>query len=500
MLTPFSPLPGLNSDDTTFAAEGRWADGINVRFHNGKPQVKGGEAELFSFNLLSTQCRAILPFRRSGSISIAYGLDGSSPSLYVGSALSVPSDRTPVGLSATANWSLAPWGDTLLAVPEGGTLYEQSALSTATEVAQAPNSITYMLVTAQRQVLALGCSEEASGTFNSLCIRGCDLEDYTDWTTSATNNVFEHILDSGGAIVAGRAIGPYVAVWTTSSLFLGQFIGDPGQTYFFDKVSENCGLVGPNAVVVHNQAAYWMGPDLRLRRWTVGALPEILPCPISRAIIGNIALHNADEITVSVNSRFNEIRIDYEATTGIKFPAGAQNNQYIAICLDDGSWHRGNGGRSAMVDSVLLSSLTTSFTHGPTIISASGSGSITVRLHETGAFDWSGGTHMFQAPFIKSAGFYIDNSQRRVMIRGVIPDFEDQSGDVLLTLTVRDHPQSSETTKGPYTLTTATSKKDFRTSGKIVTAKFGADNTNGGTNFYFRLGKPLFDIVPMGER
>jgi hypothetical protein len=96
---------------------------------------------------------------------------------------------------------------------------------------------------------------------------------------------------------------------------------------------------------------------------------------------------------------------------------------------------------------------------------------------------------------ITSADFYLDNSQRRAMVRGIIPDFDAQGGTVNLYLRVRDRPLSTATVKGPYALTTATTKKDFRASGKIITVQFEA-----ATAARFRLGKPLFDIVPLGER
>src|SRR5687768_15896478 len=131
MLMPFSPKPGLNSDDTTFAAEDSWADGNNVRFNLGQPEVRGGSEELFTITISNSPCRAIYAFTRNGSVSIAYGVCNfgagqGTAKLYVGAGFASPSDRTPAGLGTSIfNWSLAPWGSTLLAVPQGGTLYEQ---------------------------------------------------------------------------------------------------------------------------------------------------------------------------------------------------------------------------------------------------------------------------------------------------------------------------------------------------------------------------------------
>ena len=504
MLVPFSPPPGLNSDDTTFAAEGRWADGNNVRFYNGKPQVIDGIAVRFTNSGLPFP-RRILPFNRSGALTVAYAGDdglGGSPKLYVGSGLSSPSDRTPGGLGTHYSWSLAPWGSTLLACPEGGTLYEQTGTNTAVAITEAPDNITFMLVTPERQVLALGCNEEASGTFNSLCIRGSDIEDYSSagsWTTSSSNNAFEHILDSGGAIVSGVYVGPYLVVFTTADMYLGTFVGDPGQAFRFEPIERNCGgIAGPNARVAFNGALYWMGQDRRIRRWIPGGRPEILPCPIFNDNHSGIAPTDLRYVVASANSRYNEVRFDYRGGGATSFPTGSLGNgQYVALCLSDGAWYRGAGGATAIGDYGEIAG--NSAASGSTILGSRSSGEIVIR-DTIDEFFWGGGAAAAQlAPYITSADQYLDKGQRRMMIRSFIPDFEDQSADVFLTLFVRDRPMSSATTKGPHTITTATTKKDFRASGKIVSVKIAGNASQAGL-LRCRLGKPLFDMVPLGER
>ena len=130
-------------------------------------------------------------------------------------------------------WSLGNWGGFLLANPRHGTIYvwDSTAPGRATAIPGAPANVTYMLSMPQRQVIALGCNEEVSGVWNPLCIRWCDIEDYTDWTSTPQNNAGEWILESGGRIVCGRVIGDYALVWTTDGLFLGTYVGAPGQTW-----------------------------------------------------------------------------------------------------------------------------------------------------------------------------------------------------------------------------------------------------------------------------
>jgi hypothetical protein len=513
MLVPLSPPPGLNSDDSTFAAQGRWADGINVRFWNGKPQTRGGSEELFT---ISGRCRTIMPFIRSGAITTAYGVAGSGISantskLFVGSGIAAPIVCTPAGLSNNeTGWALAAFGDILLAAPVGGTLYEQAGYSGATAVAGAPNAMNWMLVTNERQVLAFGCNEEASGDFNPHCIRGSDLENYAEWTSTASNNAFEHILDGASPIVAARQVGSNIAVWSVDALYMGQFIGDPSQTYRFDKVDIGCGLIGPNAVVVVGQTAYWMSPDKRIRSWAPGGAVQLVPCPISNAVANRYVDGSWGRyVTACYNPTFHEVRFDTRFSGG--FPAypivsgGSDNNYFVAFSLLDGAWWKGTGGRTAMVCSGNLVPLTTSYSGNPAIIAADGNG--VIYLEETGSIDYPIGQGSNVVAYVDSADQYFDESQGRVMIRSIAPDFESQDGNASVIFYVRSRPQDARRVKGPYLLEPTTTKKGVRVSGKLIAVRFAAtEYANGNSSIpvslsgAFRLGKPLFDIVPLGER
>jgi hypothetical protein len=493
MLIPFAPPPGLISDQTTFKNEGRWSDGRNVRFVNGSPKVMGRWAELLDTG--SEAVYGLFVIDRSGTPHLAYG---TPTKLYVGSGIAAPSDRTPASMgSGYSAYAFGAWGDQILFVPSGGTLYEQSGTSQATVIANAPDAITWMLVTPQRQVLAFGCNEESSGTFNGRCIRGSDLEDYTDWTTSATNNAFEHILDGGGKIVTARLIGQYVAVWTETALHLGQFVGDPSQTYRFDRVAENCGCIGRRAVAVVGQRAYWLGYDLQLRTWAPGGEVEVIPCPIQRALSYASGYSSGSDPGTSVvyNPKHNEIWVH---------PGTGRDS--FNVCLNGFSWWRADYGagssRSAFLCDDLIEQIAS--INETNIIAADAGGK--VYSHECGFPATAAGPTSW---YLQSGDFRLDNGQRRAMIRGIIPDFSvidievdppvevrnEQS--VSLTLFVRDRPQSTATTKGPYTITAAATKKDFRASGKLVAVKLGQTTS---IDYDMVIGTQTFDVVPLGER
>lgn len=487
--------PGLDSDDTTFGAKGRWADGSNVRFRNGRPETIGRVVRILGSGAITTVpgVNSLFAFLRS-TTPTPYIVGGGQSALYSSAGVTTGfTDITPVGVTNAAYWTFDTWGDTLLASPSFEGLYTSDGSTTGALVTQAPASITYFLTTNERQVLALGCNEESSGTFNPMCIRGSDLEDYTSWTTSPTNNAFEHILEGEGKIVAGYRIGAYVAVWTNAALYLGQFIGDPSQTYRFDLVSGGCGLAGPGAAAIANGVAYWMSPDHRFWRWAPGALPEQIPCPIGLDLQANISAGNsrADVFKTKAarNAAFGEVWWFYPDTRD----GGA--SRYVALNIVDGTWFRGILNRLAVFhgDFLYNPAATSGVRAWRPLISADGSTGA-IYSHEVETFGGSGDGVASVDCYIQSADQYLNSGRLRMMISRATPDFETQTGDVSLTLYMRDRPQSTAVTKGPYTLSATTTKSDFRASGMIMSAKFSSSGQQ------WRLGKPTFDIVSMGGR
>lgn len=491
------PPPGLVSDDTPFAAPGVWEDALNMRPWLGKMQALGPYLQAFGATL-SGVCRNLLPWTEiDGATVIAFGTH-TSLLVHKDGALH---DITPLTLSAgnehsssgspgygsglygmgtysspasdyfARTWSLATYGQTLIASPRGGTIYQwmNDVLVPAAAVANAPDQCTAVLVTPERQVLAFGCNEEVSGDFNPLAIRGSDVENITDWSAGTNDNAFQYILEGGGQIVTAKLIGSFVGVWTNSALHLGQFVGDIGQAYRFDRVADNCGLIAPNALHIVNQTAFWLGSDYQFRMWQPGTEPVILKCPIWKDFVDNLYTSQKEKIVAAGISKFNEVWFHYPDSRD-----GNENSRSVAFNIQDATWFRGGFARSAAADAGVL-------THP---IMAAPTGEVYYHEHSAGTDP---------AWFLKTSDLYFDEGGRAMMTRGIRPDFEDQEGDVSLTIEVRTYPQGPSTTKGPYTLANDAQKKDMRVSGHVFSIKFS------GTE-YVRMGKPVFDLAPMGMR
>lgn len=498
MRVPLEPPPGITDDDTTFASPGAWADCSGIRFRDGRPETIGPWDEAFA-TLLTGVCRNIKAWTDlSGSVDIAFGTH-SALMVY---ALSTLSDITPSGLAAGAidnagtagpgygtgtygmgtysvptsqsfarTWSQDTWGQNLVVSPRGGTLYlwENDPAVPAAEVTNAPDEINAILTTPQRQVMALGCNEEASGDYNGLCIRWCEIEDIDDWTTTDANNVGEYILEGSGELVAGRVVGPWILLWTNVGLYRAQFIGNPDETYRFEPIATNCGLIGPNAVQVIGQAAFWVGTDKKIRVCTPENEPQIVDCPIWNDFADNLNDSQADKIICSNLSKFNELWIDYPDVRD-----GTENSRYLSVPVDKGAWTRGERERTAFVDAGVAAF--------PIGADATGQ----VWYHENG----DGADVAYS---ITTSDTYIGEGDLVAEVQRFIPDFEYLDNPLSLSLAVRKWPNSDPIAKGPYAVATTAVKKDFRASGQIMAL------TLAGTG-RMRLGKPELEVVTKGSR
>jgi hypothetical protein len=510
MRIPLELPPGLNGDDTSFAGGGRWADGSNVRFRLGRPQVIGGWEALMSERLTGV-CRGVFPWTdNAGALNIGFGTH-SRLQVWRGGALfdvTPPAGFAPgsidgaggagygtggfgvggYGLPSTTDyfpltWSFGAWGQHLMASPRHQTIFAwtNNPAQPAAAVANAPANVTHMLVAPLNggyQVFALGCNEEVSGAFNPLCIRHSSIRNNTQWSTAAAGSTArEYILTGGGRIVAGRMCGPYMLVWTDDALFLGSFVGSLNQPWRFERIGRNCGLIGPNAAVVVGQTAYWASPDRQFYRYALGGEPEPLPCPIRRDFAEELAASQADKVVASSNAEFSEVRFDYPDRR-----EGFENSRYLSLALsgpDAGAWHRGVMSRTAFVDA------------GPSTYPIGVTYEGAVYLHEKGR-SADGGKFAWH---VETADSYLD-PEATLLVRGLWPDFKDQLGPVTVSLTARFHPQGVEEVHAAPALSPGEAKADFLVSGRLFRIRFAGESAPTGC----RIGMPVFEVAPAGGR
>lgn len=494
--------PGTVTDETVFATPGTWADSNNGRYRYGKPEPIGGWEALHE-TLISGVCRSSLAWiNLLGQTNVAFGTNTHLMVLKAGQLY----DITPAGLGSgqidsifydggygsgpygmggygvgqtedlARVWSLATRGEALYASPSGGSIYywENHPLSPAVILPGAPTAIYGMMVAPTRQVIAFGC-EQVDGIYNPMAIRGTTPSDPTDWTPSTADAAFEEILPGGGFIVDIRTFGDGLIVWTNFGMFIGTYVGSETQAWRFDLIAVGCGLAAPQAAIVINQAAYWWTPDFQFFGYQYGGVAAPVPCPIRRDFADNLKADQIAKMVMTSVGEFQEVWTFYPDSRD-----GDENSRFVAVCLNDNTWFKGDVARTSYIDSSPLAY--------PMGVDFAGQ----TYLHEKGnaageeALSW----------FFESSPQYIGEGERRVMLRGVWPDFEAQQGNVSLTIRTRNYPQSSEAVKGPYTLEPGREKKDLRVEGRLVSIRL----SGSAAPSFMRLGKPSFDAVTTGER
>ena len=510
MRIPLDVPPGLNSDDTAFASAPAWADMDGARFRLGRAQTVGG-FEAVTLTTITGVCRTVFSWTDNTDIQhLAFGthlalwvwkngtlanitpssgftagaIDGAGSAGWGTGAYGAGDYGEP---SATdywpLTWSLAAYGQTLLACPRNQTLFQWSnnTAVVAAAIANAPDNITYMGVAPTRQVFAFGCNEEVSGTFNPVCIRHSSIADITDWTTtsSSASTSREYILPGGGRIVGARLIGRSWLVWTNHALWLGTYYGQIGKVWSFDKVGDKCGLIGPNAAVVLGQTAYWVGTEKDFHTYTLGGVTQTIVCPIRDEFANNLAFSQADKVVASTITAQDEVRFDYPDARD-----GYENSRYLSVCIsgpDAGAWSRGVQARTAMVDA------------GPSSYPCGVTYGGQPYWHEKGTS--SDGAAL--AGYIETADTYLSDDNG-FLLRKAFPDIEGQVGPLWLTVTTRDFAQGEATTYGPYTLTPNQDQVDFepKPSGKLFRFKWAWDSAPA----YMRMGRTLLEVKPRGRR
>lgn len=494
--------PGIIKDDAPLAAEGGWIDADKVRFRQGQAQLIGGW-ERVSTTPVTGVCRGLHGWAGlDGGARLGIGTH-SALWVFTGGELA---DITPVGLAAgqehgtgglgygtggygegtygvaadfeyfPRTWSLANWGEYLLGVPRGDTLYEWTGDTgtPAVAVANAPDEISCMWVTSERIVMCGGATEFGGSTFNPMLLRWSDQEDNTNWTPSATNQSGDLILSRGGRIVKGVASRKTNLVWTDTSLFAVTYLGDPLLVYGAELLGEGCGLIGPNACCEKDGMAFWLSPGGEFFMFSGGA-PQPIACPVKRYVSDNLAWVQSDKIYCGINSANNEVWWFYPDSRD-----GNENSRYVAFNYLENHWTIGTWDRTAWSDAGVW--------QHPIATDSDGY----LYYHERLA-SADGGVI---TAYIESAPSDIGDGDALMAVLRAVPDFDDMQGGLTLTLKGRQWPAGAETTHGPYSVLPATEKIDLRATARQMSIRIDSASAPS----FWRLGALRLDMTQTGSR
>jgi hypothetical protein len=301
-------------------------------------------------------------------------------------------------------------------------------------------------------------------------------------------------LQAGSKIAAAVNTRQETLIFTDRALTSLQFLGNV-EVFGVQELSANISIIGPNAVSGINNIVYWMGRD---KFYTYSGRVDTLPCTIRQYIFSDINLAQGELIFAGTNNQFNEIIWFY--------CSGASNtiDRYVVYNYSENIWYYGQLERTAWLDSGDYSK--------PLALYNSW-----VYNHEDGVDDGQplSATPLPIQSFIQSAYIDVDDGDKFMLIRRVIPDvnFTNSSTvydtpEVIMTVGVTNFPGALTDTTNAEGVSTArnvittatidqyTNQVFVRTRGRQM--NFKIESNNLGTQW--QLGMPRIDARPDGMR
>lgn len=376
-----------------------------------------------------------------------------------------------------------------------------------------PREVTKVLFAHTGHLFALGCTSfDASnaindylGTFDPMLVRWANVDSYIgpepeNWRPEVANTAGFFRLESGSYIVTGIKTRQEVLVWTDVALTSIQFLGTE-EVFGRQEISSNISIISPNAVVEANNIIYWMGID---KFYSYSGRVDTVPCTIRQYVFDDINRVQSQIAFAGSNAQFNEIIWFYVS--------GSSNtiDRYVIYNYAENIWYYGQLNRTAWYDA--------GTTQKP--IAASGGW---VYDHESGLDDGQplGAEPLPIEAYIQSADVDIDDGDRFMLIRRIIPDVNftgsatsnPVSGqpivpEVTMTVGVRNFPGAFSSTTNANNLTTEgavettaiidqyTNQVFIRARGRQMNFRISSDTV--GTQW--QLGMPRVDARPDGTR
>lgn len=378
--------------------------------------------------------------------------------------------RTASGLTLSGrHWSLAEYGNELLALPSSQTLFlwEEATDDRAEAVTNAPSSARAMFVTGERFIFLLGTS-------TPMTVQWPDRDDITDWTPGLANTANIRPLQSGSKLIAGTRLADLVSlIWSDTSLYVFQYTGSE---FIYDDrlVGIGCGLSGPLAFVVVAGVAYWMsGHNFHQYSGSVG--PIFRSEEVRAYVFDSINKEHVDKIWGLHDQNNQQIRWHYCSENA------TEPDRYVDVSLVDYSWTVGSfDGTSGAIYRPIEGLPITIDANGDLYLHGVGNDADTAAMN----------SHI-------TYGLYsIDQGNSKADVTMFVPDFERQTGAVTIELFGKDRPDSTNLDEKTITLSPGAEDEDIRLEARY----FGftvRSNVLGGD---FRVGNPQLEIGEAGQR
>jgi hypothetical protein len=412
-------------------------------------------------------------------------------------------------------WTNDNYGQDLLFAIRGGPIYywtnNTSAWPRATQlVTDVPIVATnqVMVSDVSRFAIAFGCNAFGSNTFDPMLVRWSDQEDPNLWTPAITNQSGEQRLSNGSYIMQAKKNRQEILVWTDSAVYSMQYLGPP-YVWGFQMLMDNISIMGPNAAIVVNNVAYWMGTD---KFYSYSGAVQTLPCALRQYIFDDISFDQRFQTVAGTNEGFNEVWWYYVSQTEVNAAASSNRapivDRYVVYNHLERIWYYGTLSRTYWLDTGLQQYPIAAYgdVNGGTIL-----------FHENGNDDASTSTPVPFEAYISSSDFDIGDGHNFGYVWRIIPDVNFTGStngfpQVYMQVAPRNFSGS------PYTKTAETDTQSTqqyfqnvkqyivqqytpqvysRIRGRQMSLRVGSA---GQLGVAWQLGAPRLDIKPDGKR
>jgi len=406
-------------------------------------------------------------------------------------------------------WSIDNFGSKIIALIHNAEVFEwnsdasNATATRATIISGAPTASRDMLVSTPDRHLVFFGTETTIGTKSTqdqMFIRFSDQENINSYTPTATNTAGTQRLADGSRIMGAVRGRDAIYVWTDTALFTQRFIGPPF-TFGFAQVGTNCGLIGQNAAIEVDGAAYWFSENGFFKY--AGAL-QSLPCLVEDFVFDDLNTTANQLINAGLNNLFGEINWFYSSSGSTVIDRVVTYN-YFESTPQRPIWTTGTLDRTTWQDSAVFgkphaTDYDASSDNSYDVVGNT-DGCTIYYEHETGTDQVTSTATTAITSNIQSGDFDVSQGGEGeffAKIRRFIPDFLSQTGNTQITLNLRNFPNNTEASSplGPFTITSSTEKVDTRARARAVSLKVA--NTAAAQSW--KLGGFRLDIQPDGRR
>ena len=370
-----------------------------------------------------------------------------------------------------SSWNLSLWGEDLIATVRGGAIYYwdtsagvSSRAVLVSSLAGAESVPTEARVTTvsfpDRHFIAGGCTAYNSVEVDDMLVRWSSQEEFTKFAPTATNTAGDQRLEIGTKIVAMIAAREETVISTDEAVYGMTFVG--GEFVFsFRLLAADSGAAGLNTMISIDGDVYWLG---KRNFFKYDGVVQELPCSVQYYVFDRMQKNFIEKTTVGHNKAFKEITWFYVSNDNPLGTIDPEPDSYVTYNYMENAWTIGTMDRTVWSDSFGARKVPFAFDPDGHLYE-----------HETGTS--AAGSAM---------NSYIEGSPREIsadgenlyMVDQVIPDVTMTSSTSLsLYMNTRKFPNATETTKGPFTITSSTEKVSTRAKGRQISMKFQSSGT-----------------------